>query len=414
MNDTDSVRRSLLQAAMAIAASGTLSCAQSAAANDDRWAKVAAEYPRSSSLMNLNNAAVSPQPRPVLDAMWNAYRFANELPDVNMWDMLDAARPRIKQKLAQLADCNPQEVALNRNATEGLCTAIFGIDLKAGDEVVLCDWDYESMRHAWEQRERRDGIRLVRVPFDLMADDETIIAAYRRALSPKTRVLHVTHVVHYNGRVLPVEQLCAMARERGVQTIVDAAQSFAHIPLSFRRIGCDYLAASLHKWLCAPFGTGVLIVRQQRAERLWPLIASYVDTPRGTDRFDAGSQATYSSAAETAIEAAIDFHNSIGTADVHVRLQYLTRYWVERAQDIPSFRLQTPIASPGTNAVTLFSLDGRTAESVEQALREKHSIRVRFRRQGSLSGVRVSPHLYTTTADLDRFTQALRSVAANG
>ncbi len=151
MNDADPMRRSLLQAAMAIAASGTLSTAQSAstAAGDNRWAKVAAEYPRSSTLLNLNNAAVSPQPRPVLDAMWNAYRFANEIPDVNMWDLLDAARPRIKQKLALLADCDPQEVALNRNATEGLCTAIFGIELKPGDEVVLCDWDYETMRHAW-------------------------------------------------------------------------------------------------------------------------------------------------------------------------------------------------------------------------------------------------------------------------
>ncbi len=141
---------------------------------------------------------------------------------------------------------------------------------------------------------------------------------------------------------------------------MDAAQSFAQIPLSFRRIGCDYLAASLHKWLCAPFGTGVLIARQERAERLWPLIASYVDAPRGMDRFDAGSQATYSSAAETAIEAAVDFRNSIGTADVHARLQYLTRYWAERARDIPGFRLQTPIASASTNAVALFSLEGRS------------------------------------------------------
>ena len=416
MEPSDFARRSLLKAAVAIAAAAPLTVKSQDAANSgdaDRWASISAAFPRTSPLMNLNNAAVSPQPRPVLEAMWKAYQYANELPDVHMWDRLDADRPRIKQKLAQLVDCDSQDIAFNRNATEGLCTAIFGIELDAGDEIVLCDWDYETMRHAWEQRAQRDGIHIVRAQFDLMASDEAIIEAYRRALTRKTRVLHLTHVIHYTGRVLPVESLCRLARERGIQTIVDAAQGFAQVPLSFRRIDCDYLAASLHKWLCAPFGTGMLVVRQERAEKLWPLIASFADSPRGTDRFDAASQATYSSAAETAIEAAIDFHNAIGTAAIHSRLQYLTRYWVARARDIRGLRLHTPTDAPETNALTLLSLDGQSAESVEQALREKHSIRVRFRRQGSLSGVRVSPHIYTTTADLDRFVTALRSVAKN-
>ena len=414
--DTNEARRSLLKALAFVAAASPVAAqvvSPSGSGTDERWQKIAAEFPRSAELLNLNNAAVSPQPRAVQEAMWKAYRYANEIPDVNMWDILDAVRPRIKEKLAKLVDCDPKEVALNRNSTEGLCTAIFGIELKAGDEVVLCEWDYETMRNAWEQRARREGIKIVKAQFDLLASDEEIIAAYRRVLTARTKVLHVTHVVHYTGRVIPVETLCSIARERGIQTIVDAAQSFAQMPVSFRRIGCDYLAASLHKWLCAPFGTGMLIVREPRQTQLWPLIASYLDAPRGMDRFDAGSQATYSSAAETAIEPAIDFHNEIGTKEIQARLQYLTRYWTERAKDIRGFRLHTPVHGSGTNALALFSLEGKKVEEVEKELQHKHGIRVRYRKQGGLAGLRVSPHMYTSTADLDRFVTAVRSVASS-
>lgn len=417
MSDINEARRSLLKGVAVLAATGPVAAqvpAPTSAGADDRWTKLGAEFPRSAQLMNLNHAAVSPQPRVVQEAMWKAYRFANEIPDVNMWDVLDAMRPRIKEKLATLADCNPQDIALNRNATEGLCTAIFGLQLRAGDEVVLCDWDYETMRNAWEQRVKREGVRIVKAQFDLMASDEEIIEAYKRVLTSRTKVLHLTHVVHYTGRTIPIETLCSIARERGIQTIVDAAQSFAQMPVSFRRIGCDYLAASLHKWLCAPFGTGMLIVREPRQTELWPLIASYLDAPRGMDRFDAGSQATYSSAAETAIETAVDFHNEIGTTQIQARLQFLTRYWTEAARDIRGFHLHTPVTGPGTNALTLFSLEGHKVEDVEKSLQQKHGIRVRYRKQGTLAGLRVSPHIYTSTADLDRFVKALRAVASNG
>lgn len=406
-------RRHFLQSAAAVVAGSVLPRTASVAPHDNEryWQAVASQYSVSPTLLNFNNAGVSPQPKPVQEAMIRAYRFANEQPDVNMWEVLDGSRAAIKHKLARMADCDPAEIALNRNATEGLCTAIYGIDLQRGDEIIVSDWDYDSMRQAWEQRARRDGVRLIQVTFSPLATDEEVIEIYSRAFTTRTRVLHLTHMLHYTGRVLPVGELCKLAAHHGAQTIVDAAQSFAQLPLSFRAMGCDYLAVSLHKWLCAPFGTGMLLVRRSRIDALSPLLAPYDQSPVGIEKLDGSGLGTYSSPAEHAIESAIDFHNQIGTDSVHARLNYLSRYWTEAARQLPGLRLHTPMSDPNTSAVTVFSIEGMQAEAVEKELREKHGIRVRHRKKGAFAGVRVSPHIYTTTGDLDRFVAALRVIA---
>jgi selenocysteine lyase/cysteine desulfurase len=375
------------------------------------WMRIKQAYPACKPHLNLNNASLSPQPRVVEEAVFKAYRFADHEPDVNMWDNLDNARVETKRKLAAMADCDPSELGLNRNSTEGLCTFIFGIDLKAGDEVLLAEWDYPSMRHAWEQRRRREGIAIRWVHYDLMDDDEAIIEAYRKSITPRTKVMHLTHLVHYTGRVLPVRQLCAIAKAHGIQTIVDAAQSFAQMPISFRQMDCDYLAVSLHKWLCAPFGTGMIIIRGSRLDSLWPLIAPFDDDPKGIERFEHWSLGTYSSPSEFAIQSAIDFHNSIGTAKIHARLQELSRYWVQAASEIKGFKMHTPMDTPNLNAVTAFSIDGLDVETIEKRLSAEHNIQVKLRRQHSLACVRVSPQIYILKSDLDRFVGALRQVA---
>lgn len=405
----DVSRRELLTG-MAVVGGSVLTggvSAMAASGKQDRWAAVRAAYAPSSPMMNLNNAGVSPQPLVVQNAFIDAYRFANGEPDVNMWETLDGTRDRTKAKLARMVDCAVEEIALNRNSTEGLCTAIHGIDLKAGDEVLLSPWDYDSMRQAWLQRGRRHGVVVREVNFDALASDDAIVEAYRRAINKRTRVMHLTHMLHSTGRVLPVTRLCELARKHQLQTIVDAAQSFAHIPLSFREFGCDYLAASLHKWLCAPFGTGVLIVRKERIEDLWPLVAPLSGDAKGIAKIDGWNLGTYSSPAEHTIETAIDFHNELGTATVHARLRELSRHWIDKARSVPGFTLHTPLDETTLGAVTLFSITGRSSEELEAALRERHRIRVRFRRVNGLTGLRVSPHIYTSTDDLDKFVSAL-------
>ena len=379
--------------------------------NDEaEWAFVRDAFPLSIPMLNLNNAAISPHPLLVQGALFNAHVYANREPDVNMWEGLDARRAQTKRLLATLADCDPAEVALNRNATEGLCTAIFGIPLAAGDEVLLSDWDCPAVRNAWVQRSKREGISLKWVDFDLMANGDQVAAAYASAIGPRSKVLQLTHVVNHTGRALPVQRLCEMAREHDIQTVVDAAQSFAHINMSFRAFGCDYLATSLHKWLRAPFGTGMLIVGKSRIEALWPHIAPADAAAQGVEKLDHFSLGAYSSPAEAAIQTAIEFHNDIGPEVIRRRLQALSTYWVAQASDIDGLRIHTPMDGPDLGAITLFSVDGLEPEVIEHRLAADHHIRVDTRRQGSVVGVRVSPQIHILKSDLDRFVDALRQV----
>jgi selenocysteine lyase/cysteine desulfurase len=378
--------------------------------SEDYWERVRAAYPAQEPLLNLNNASVSPPPLVVEEATIDAYRFVNHNPDVNMWSRLDPALPDVKKQLAELADCDPDEIALNRNSTEGLCTAIFGIPLTAGDQVLVSAWEYPSVRAAWLQRQEREGIEVISVDFDLMDSNDDIMAAYAAAITPRTRVMQVTHMSHWTGRLLPAKRLCDLARTNDVLTVLDGAQTFAQLPVSFRDLGCDFFVTSLHKWLGAPVGNGMLIVNQENIDNTWPLLAPFDPPPLRVDKFDHWNLGTYNSALQAGIAPAIEFHRHIGTEAIHARLQDLTGHWVAKACDIPGFRLHTPL--DGAVAVTLFSIDGLDAKSIEQELRETHQVHVKFREVRHLRGMRVSPHIYTTKTDLDRFVDALGAVAA--
>ncbi|RWN03631.1 MAG: aminotransferase class V-fold PLP-dependent enzyme [Mesorhizobium sp.] len=387
------------------------------------WQEVRAAYPRQEPLLNLNNAAVSPPPLEVEQAVVDAYRLISRNPDVNMWSKLDAALPDIKAELAQLIDCAPTEIALNRNSSEGLSTAIFGIPLQPGDEVLISPWDYPSARAGWLQRREREGIEPVDCQFGLLADDEAIIEAYSRAITPRTRAMLLTHMYHWNGRLLPVERLCALAREHGIITVVDGAQTFAQMPVSFRKLGCDIFITSLHKWLGAPVGNGMLVVREGLIDDTWPLLAPFDPPPLRIDKFDHWSLGTYNSAIQAGIMPAIRLHRRIGVERIQRRLSELTRYWIERARDIPGFRLHAPLnagpldAGPldagHLGAVALFSIDGVDSRQLERVLREQHRVHVKFRCVEAVAGLRVSPHIYMRKDELDVFVDALQAAVSS-
>lgn len=377
------------------------------------WQEVRAAYPRQEPLLNLNNAAVSPPPLEVEQAVIDAYRLISRNPDVNMWSKLDAALPDIKAELAQLIDCAPTEIALNRNSSEGLSTAIFGIPLQPGDEVLISPWDYPSARAGWLQRREREGIQPVVCQFGLLDDDEAIIEAYSRAITPRTRVMLLTHMYHWNGRLLPVERLCALAREHGIVTVVDGAQTFAQMPVSFRKLGCDVFITSLHKWLGAPVGNGMLVVREGLIDDTWPLLAPFDPPPLRIDKFDHWNLGTYNSAIQAGIMPAIRLHRRIGVERIQRRLSELTRYWIERAHDIPGFRLHAPLNAEPLGAVTLFSIDGVDSRQLERVLREQHRVHVKYRRVEDIAGLRVSPHIYMRKDELDVFVDAMQAAVCS-
>lgn len=390
--------------------SGDTACIERPLADEAFWVGIRAAYPAQEPLLNLNNAAVGVPPLVVEQAFLEACRFVTHNPDFNMWSHLDTALPAIKGRLAGMAGCGPQEVALNRNATESLCTAIFGIPLAAGERVIVGEWDYPSMRAAWHQRRVREGIEIITVRFDPMASDEEVIASYLGAFADRVRVLHLTHMLHWTGRILPVERLCRSAREAGIVTIVDGAQSFAQMPVSFRALGCDYFASSLHKWLGAPVGNGMLIVKEDRIEETWPLLAPFDEAPVGIAKFDHWNLGTYPSAVQAGIIPAIELHASIGTSVISARLRELSRYWVELARGIPGFTLHTPGES--LMGVSLFSVAGYDPRRLEQILRQRFRVHTKYRECGELRGIRVSPGIYTTKEELGQFVKALEQVVA--
>jgi selenocysteine lyase/cysteine desulfurase len=378
--------------------------------DDDCWEQVRARYPVQEPLLNLNNAAVSPPARVVEQAVIDAFRLISRNPDVNMWSRLDASLPSTKEALATFVDCDPAEIALNRNSTEGLSTVIFGVQMKPGDEVVVSEWDYPSSLGGWQQRTSREGIRVVGVPFDPLDDDDAIVRAYAAALTPRTRVMQLTHMLHWTGRVLPAQRLCEMARDRGVLSLVDGAQTFAQMPVSFRSLGCDFFVTSLHKWLGAPVGNGMLIVRRDHIASTWPLMAPFEDAPERIDKFDHWNLGTYNSALQAGIGPAIEVYREVGVQAMHARLRELTRYWVSLARSVRGFRLHTPIDDERLGAVSLFSIDGVDMKHVERELRERHQVHVKYRCVGLIEGLRVSPHVYTRKFELQRFVEALDRV----
>ncbi|MER5217732.1 aminotransferase class V-fold PLP-dependent enzyme [Streptomyces sp. NPDC002838] len=257
------------------------------------------------------------------------------------------------------------------------------------------------------QRQEREGIEVVTADFDLMDSDDDIFEAYAAVLTPRTRVLQLTHMSHWTGRVLPAERLCRLAKDNGTLTVLDGAQTFAQMPVSFRDLDCDFFVTSLHK-MGAPVGNGMLVVREAVIDRTWPLLAPFDPPPLRVDKFDHWNPGTYNSALQAGILPAARLHREIGVRAVHARLRELTRYWVDRACEIPG--LHTPLDTESLGAVSLFSIDGLDARTVEHELRENHRVHVKYREVRHLSGLRVSPHISLRKSELDRFVEALAEV----
>ena len=382
-----------------------------AVADEDFWGWIKEQYTVSPNLLNLNNGGVSPQPKVVQDAHIRFYQYANEGPSYYMWRILDDGREALRGKLAELAGCNAEELAINRNATEGLNTVIFGLNLKAGDEVVLTKQDYPNMINAWKQREKRDGIKLIWLNLELPIENEdAIVQQYVNAFTSRTKIVHVTHLINWTGQILPIRKIAEEAHKRGIEGMGDGAHTFAHTDFNIPDLGCDYFATSLHKWLCAPFGSGLLWIKKEKIKNIWALLSN--NEPDGTDIRKFESLGTRSFASEMAIGNAVDFHNVIGSKRKEERLRYLTDYWNSKVSDLKRVSFLQPTYKAGYCAISNIAIEGMKPGQVADILHKKHKIHTVSIDWENIHGVRVAPHVYTSTKDLDRLVTAIRSIAA--
>ncbi len=381
------------------------------AEDEDFWNLIREQYTVSPNVINLNNGGVSPQPKPVQDAHIRFYQYCNEAPSYYMWRILDQGREPLRAKLAELAGCSPEEIAINRNTTEGLNTIIFGLNLKAGDEVVLCKYDYPNMMNAWKQREKRDGIKLNWVDFDLPVEsDDVFVQKFSDAITPKTKIVHITHIVNWTGQIMPARKIADMAHKKGCEVIVDASHSFAHIDYKIPDLDCDYYATSLHKWLCAPFGTGFMYIKKEKIKNVWALLSAPVPDADNIGKFE--SIGTRSFAAEMAVGNAIDFQYLVGNKRKEDRLRFLKNYWCNKAMKIPGFKLYTSLKDNYSCAIANFTIEGWKPEDIDTKLFEKKKIHCTTINHEKVHGVRVTPHVYTSLRDLDRLVEGIAEIAA--
>jgi selenocysteine lyase/cysteine desulfurase len=377
---------------------------------EDFWKYVRECFTVNLNVINLNNGGVSPQPKQVQDAHLRYYQMCNEGPSLYMWRILDAGREPLRKKLANLAGTSPEELAINRNSTEGLNTIIFGLNLKAGDEVVLCKYDYPNMMNAWKQREKRDGIKLVWIDLPLVSEnDKEIVSIYENAITSRTKIVHVTHMINWTGQLLPAKAIADMAHSKGCEVIVDIAHSFAQVDFKIPDTGADYAAVSLHKWLCAPFGSGLLYVKKEKIKNVWALLSN--NNPDGEDIRKFESLGTRSFASEMAISAAIDFHEMIGSKRKENRLRFLKNYWAEKALKLPNVKLNTSLKPQYSCALSNFSIDGWSAAEIDQFLYDKYKIHSVGIVHEKINGVRITPSVYTSASDLDILVEAIHEMA---
>ncbi|MFZ6001864.1 MAG: aminotransferase class V-fold PLP-dependent enzyme [Bacteroidota bacterium] len=385
---------------------------EDAANDEDLWARMSQAYTVTPNILNLNNGGVSPQPKVVQDAVDRYYHLSNEAPTYYMWQILDKGREPLRRKLADLAGVTPDELAINRNTTEALGTFTWGIDLKRGDEIVMTKQDYPNMIHAWKQREMREGVKINWINLTLPIDnDDVVLKAYIDATTPKTKIWHITHLITWTGQILPAAKLCAEARRRGIITIVDAAHSFAHVDYKISDLNCDYFGTSLHKWLCAPFGTGLMYLRKEHIEKTWPLFP--IDKPQSADIRKFEALGTRSFAPEQAIGQAIDFHLAIGGKRKQERLHYLKKYWCEALAKNPRIKIHVSMNPEYSCALGTFSIEGLKPGEISETLMNKYQIHTVGIVWENVSAVRVTPHVYTTTRDLDRFIEAVSKIATS-
>lgn len=371
------------------------------------WYWVKQAFTVSPNILNLNNGGVSPQPKIVQEAFVRYNQISNEGPAYFMWRILDQGREPLRKKLAEIAGCSHEEIAINRNTTEGMNTIIFGLDLKPNDEVVLAKQDYPNVINAWKFREKRDGIKLNWVNLNLPSEDKDyLIDSFVSKFSSKTKVVNLTHMINWNGQILPVKEIADEAKKRGILVLVDGAHTFAHIDFKITDLNCDFFATSLHKWLCAPFGTGMLYIRKDLIKNIPPLHPN--DKPYDNDIRKFESLGTRSFPAEMAIADAINFHLLITSKRKEQRLRHLKNYWVDKLRNENNVQLLTPISESFSCGLGLFLVKGKRPEDISEYLFNKHKIFTVAINWENIQGVRVTPHLYTTEEDLDRFILAVR------
>jgi selenocysteine lyase/cysteine desulfurase len=374
------------------------------------WRTIRGKYRLTPDYINLENGYYSMQAEPVLEAFVRHVRSINVEASHYMRTRQPDDKLRVRTRLAKMAGVSPDELIITRNTTESLDTVIAGYDWKPGDEAVMAAQDYGAMLDMFKLQARRHGIvnRVVSLPLDPQSDDE-IVQVYANAITPRTRLLMVGHMVNITGHILPVRAIADMAHARGVDVMADGAHTFAQLAFQIPDLGCDYYGASLHKWLGTPLGAGILYVRRDKIPTLWPIYAD--EGMADTDIRKLNHTGTHPVHTDLGIENAIDFHESIGAERKEARLRYLQRYWTTQVRGVPNIMVNTPGDPKRSCAIANVGVAGMKPADLAKTLLDRYKVWTVAIDTANVHGVRVTPQLFTTPKELDVFVRALKALA---
>ncbi len=386
---------------------------EQAAMDEDFWFTIQNSFSVTRGIINLNNGGVSPSPRIVTEALVRYIWQQEDATAYTMWQILEPQSETIRTGLAEVFGCDREEIAITRNASESLEILLMGMNFKSGDEILTTTQDYGRMITTLRQREKREGLvlKLVKIPIP-PKDLNEITAAFERAITDRTRLILMAHQVNITGQITPVKAVCEMARARGIETIVDGAHSFAQFDFKQKDLSCDYFGTSLHKWLYAPKGTGLLYIKRDKIEKIWPLMAAESKQAGDIRKFE--EIGTHSAAPKLAIGEALLFHNGIGGKRKEARLRYLSRYWMNRLKDVPKVRFNTSFDPAQSCAIANVQIEGLNPSAVGSYLFDKHRIFTTPIIHEEFQGIRITPNIYTTLGELDRFCEVMESIARKG
>ena len=376
------------------------------AKDEDFWAGIRGGYKLKPDYINLENGYYSILPEETLE------NFIQHVRDVNyqgsyymrtvQWDNKKA----IAAKLAKLAGCSADELIITRNTTESLDMIIGGMNWKSGDEAVMAEQDYGAMLDMFKLVAKRYGVvnKIVSVPNDPKTDEE-IVSLYSNAITDKTRLLMICHMINITGQILPVRKICEMAHRRGVQVMVDGAHAFAHIQFSIPDLGCDYYGTSLHKWLSVPLGAGFLYVKKDNIGKVWPLLAD--GERKEDDILRLNHVGTHPVHTDLAIGNAIDYYVKLGPERKEARLRYLQNYWTSKVRSLPRVIVNTPLDPSRSCGIANVGIRGMKPSDLADTLLKKYKIYTVAIDGANVHGCRITPNLFTTTEELDSFVKAL-------
>jgi len=391
-----------------------------AARDESFWFYVQQAFNIDRSLINLNNGGVHPAPKIVMDAVKRYMDFSNGAPAYNSWRILRPRKELIRKKLADTFGCSPEEIALVRNVTEALQIALLGIELKPGDEILTTTHDYPSMKNALYQREKREGIKVKTFSFPYPPENLRVLAdLFEKNVTYRTKMILFCHITNLTGQIFPVREICQMARKRGIEVVIDGAHAFGHFEFKQKDLDCDIYGANMHKWMMAPIGTGFLYVKKEKIKKIWPLFPA--PDPLSDDIRKFENIGTHPEYLKLAVGDALSFHHGIGGKRKEERLRYLRDYWAKALEKLPGVKILTPYDREQSCGIGTFLVENMDMSKLGEIMLQKHKIYTTGvgipasdGKGENITGIRVTPSIYTMLRELDMFIEVVSYYVKNG